>query len=50
VTIYVNNTKAYTAIFLNKPTGIVGVQYRFNGAAAVKDTRFKAGGKVYEME
>ena len=50
VTIYVNNTKAYTAKFPNKPTGIVGVQYRFNGAAAVKDTRFKAGEKVYEME
>jgi hypothetical protein len=49
-TIYVNNKKAYSSAFPNKPTGIVGVQYRFNGAAAVKDTRFKRGGKVYEME
>ncbi|HEY1202874.1 MAG TPA: hypothetical protein VGE79_17945, partial [Niastella sp.] len=49
-TIYVNNKKAYSFLFPNKPTGIVGVQYRFNGAAAVKETRFKAGNKVYEME
>lgn len=49
-TIYVNNKKAYALTFPNKPTGIVGVQYRFNGAAAVKNTRFKAGEKVYEME
>jgi hypothetical protein len=49
-TIYINNKKAYALTFPNKPTGIVGVQYRFNGAAAVKETRFKAGGKVYEME
>lgn len=48
-TIYVNNKKAYSFLFPNKPTGIVGVQYRFNGAAAVKETRFKAGNKVYEM-
>jgi hypothetical protein len=49
-TIYINNKKAYALTFPNKPTGIVGVQYRFNGAAAVKETRFKAEGKVYEME
>lgn len=49
-TIYVNNQKACTFTFPNKPTGIVGVQYRFNGAAAVKETRFTAGGKVYELK
>jgi len=48
--IYVNHKKAYTLTVPNKPTGIVGVQYRFNGAAAVKDTRFKAGEKVYELK
>jgi hypothetical protein len=48
-TIYVNNVKAYTLTFPNDPTGIVGVQYRFNGAATVKNTRFVAKGKVYEM-
>jgi len=49
-TIYVNNRKAYTVTFPDKPTGIVGVQYRFNGAAAVKETRFMAKGKVWEMD
>lgn len=49
-TIYVNNEEAYSLTFPNTPTGIVGVQYRFNGAAAVKDTRFTAKGKVYEMD
>lgn len=49
-TIYVNDTKAYTLTMPNDPTGVVGVQYRFNGAAAVKETRFMANGKVYEME
>lgn len=49
-TIFVNNKKAYALTFPNDPTGIVGVQYRFNGAAAVKDTRFAAEGRVYEME
>jgi hypothetical protein len=49
-TIYVNNKKAYTVAFPNIPTGIVGVQYRFNGAAAVKETRFMAKGKVWEMD
>jgi hypothetical protein len=48
-TIYVNGTKAYTLTFPNSATGIVGVQYRFNGAAAVKETRFTARGRVYEM-
>jgi hypothetical protein len=49
-TIYVNNKKAYTLTFPNKPTGIVGVQYRFNGPAATKETRFMARGKVWEMD
>jgi hypothetical protein len=48
--IYVNNKKAYTVTFPNEPTGIVGVQYRFNGAAAVKETRFRSRGKVWEMD
>lgn len=49
-TIFVNGVKAYSLTFPNSPTGIVGVQYRFNGAAAVTDTRFTANGKVYEMD
>ncbi|HEU4552207.1 MAG TPA: hypothetical protein VFS25_05210 [Chitinophaga sp.] len=50
VTVFVNNRKAYTLTFPNSPTEIVGVQYRFNGAAAVKETRFRSGGKVWEMD
>ncbi|WP_031528205.1 hypothetical protein [Dyadobacter crusticola] len=38
--IYVNNKKVYTLQFPNEATGIVGVQYRFNGTGAVKDTWF----------
>lgn len=48
-TIYVNGTKAYTLTFPNTPTGIVGVQYRFNGAAAVKEARFTSGERVVEL-
>lgn len=40
---YVNGKKAYSFTFPNDPTGIVGVQYRFSGAGAVKDTRFSNG-------
>lgn len=49
-TIFVNDKEAYALSFSQDPTGIVGVQYRFTGAAAVKDTRFTAHGKVYEMD
>lgn len=45
-TIYVNNERAYTLIFPNTPTGIVGVQYRFNGVGAVKETKFESNGRV----
>jgi hypothetical protein len=47
VTIYVNDKKAYSLTFPNDPTGIVGVQYRFNGVGAVKDTWFaSASGRI----
>ena len=46
---YVNGVKAYELDFPNPPTGIVGVQYRFNGLGAVKDTRFTADGKFYKL-
>jgi len=49
VTLYVNNAKAYTLTFPHNPTGIVGVQYRFNGAGAVKEAKFTAAGKVYDL-
>jgi len=43
--IYVNNKQAYVLTFPNEATGIVGVQYRFNGTGAVKDTWFENNGK-----
>jgi hypothetical protein len=45
-TIYVNDQKAYSLTFPNTPTGIVGLQYRFNGVGAVKDTKFESNGRV----
>jgi hypothetical protein len=48
-TIYVNEEKAYTLTFPNTPTGRVGVQYRFNGVGAVKDTKFESNGRVIEF-
>ncbi len=48
-TLFVNGRKATALTFPNSPTGIVGVQYRFNGAGSVKETRFVSKGKVYEM-
>lgn len=48
--ILVNNKEALKFTFPNSPTGIVGLQYRFNGGAEVKDTWFKdADGKLITM-
>lgn len=38
MTIFVNNKVAYIAKITNAPTEIVGVQYRFNGPCAVRNT------------
>ncbi|SKB81352.1 hypothetical protein [Dyadobacter psychrophilus] len=49
--ILVNNKEALKFTFPNSPTGIVGLQYRFHGIAAVKDTWFKDGdGRRIEMD
>jgi hypothetical protein len=40
LTFYVNGTEAYSHTFPHEPTGIVGVQCRFNGLGAVKNTHF----------
>ncbi|MCE6993036.1 hypothetical protein [Dyadobacter sp. CY323] len=45
-TIFVNDIMAYSLNFPHDPTGIVGVQYRFNGTGAVKGTWFQGGGEV----
>lgn len=42
---FVNDKKVYELSFPHDPTGIVGVQYRFNGVGAVKDTYFERGKK-----
>lgn len=49
VTCYVNGEKAYELDFPNMPTGIVGLQYRFAGVGAVKDTKFEWGEKVVKL-
>lgn len=45
VTFFVNDEKAYELDFPNSPTDIVGVQYRFPGVGAVKDTWFESNGR-----
>ena len=47
--IFVNGGEACSFTFPNDPTGIVGLQYRFNGLGAVKDTYFKTADKIYDF-
>lgn len=49
MTFFVNGVQAYSLTFPNDPTGIVGLQYRFNGVGAVKDTWFRDGKQVYDF-
>lgn len=49
MTFFVNGVQAYSLTFPNDATGIVGLQYRFNGVGAVKDTWFRDGKKVYDF-
>ncbi|SIO38240.1 hypothetical protein [Chitinophaga niabensis] len=46
---FVNGTKAYTLSFSAEPTDIVGLQYRFQGTAAVKNTRFTKDDRVIKL-
>jgi hypothetical protein len=46
---FVNGMEVYSLTFPNNPTGIVGLQYRFAGVGAVKDTWFKSKGQVYDF-
>ena len=48
--IFVNNKLAYFLTIPDEATGIVGVQYRFNGTGAVKDTHFIQDGKLIPMD
>jgi hypothetical protein len=49
VAIFVDGEKVYSFTFPNRPTGVVGVQYRFNGLGAVKDTWFESNGNVVPL-
>ena len=46
---WVNGKEAYALDFPNDPSEIVGLQYRFQGPAAVKEARFKKGKEVLEL-
>lgn len=45
----VNGQTAYALTFPHAATDIVGLQYRFNGTGAIKDTRFIKGDKVIRL-
>jgi hypothetical protein len=45
----VNGEEAYALDFPNPPTDLVGVQYRFQGPGAIKDTRFMPGPGVIAL-
>jgi hypothetical protein len=47
--IFVNDVRAYTLDFDRDATGIVGVQYRFNGTGAVKGAWFQGGGEKINL-
>ena len=49
MTFFVNGVQAYSLIFPDDPAGIVGLQYRFSGVGAVKDTWFKDQHTVYDF-
>ncbi|MDR6567497.1 hypothetical protein [Chitinophaga ginsengisegetis] len=47
---FVNDSAAAALTIANPPSGIVGVQYRFNGTGAVKDTRFTKDSAVIALQ
>lgn len=49
MTFFVNGIQACKLTFPNGPAGIVGLQYRFNGVGAVKDTWFKDRDTRYDF-
>jgi len=49
MTFFVNDKKVHTLNFPNNATGIVGLQYRFGGVGAVKDTWIEGAGKRHEF-
>jgi hypothetical protein len=49
MTFFVNDKKAHTFKFKHNSTGIVGLQYRFEGVGAVKDTWIEGVGGRHEF-
>ncbi len=49
VNVFVNENKVFSAAFKSPPSEIVGVQYRFEGLGAVKETRFYNEASMYEF-
>lgn len=49
VQFFVNDKKAYEVRFPHDPTDIVGVQFRFNGVGAIKETFFTQGERKIEL-
>lgn len=47
---FVNGEQAYSLTFPNDPTDIIGLQYRFNGTGAVKNTRLIKDHQVISLE
>lgn len=46
---FINGEKAYSLNFFSKPAAIVGVQYRFNGTGAVKNTKFSNSEQTIDL-
>jgi hypothetical protein len=46
----INGKQAYELDFPNAPVGIVGVQFRFNGPATVRGTRFESPDSAYVLQ
>ncbi len=46
---FVNEQEAHFMSFSAKPTQIIGVQYRFEGVGAVKNTRFMKDNKIVDL-
>jgi len=45
----INGKEAYSLNFFSKPAAIVGIQYRFNGTGAVKNTRFSKDKQTIDL-
>lgn len=43
---FVNDKEAYSLPFSHQPSAIIGIEYRFNGTGAVKNTKFIKDGQI----